>query len=389
MAKNLSKEIKVGGTIFLYAVNSIDLEIKKKNVKVTAIDGECIEVYEPDVSEHEESQYWIPFLWLELDDALVTCSKKIWIANYFTIVNNDVLAATKIKNAIQDASKKKFHDSNVLQSMVTSINKEYGFSHELNATSKTVDINGVSFHDEMLAELRVQRDEFEILYNEVEDTDEHAEEKREEYQRGKAALDYAINSIMELRKLNTKAPTNDNKVKLYILTTTYSFDLTVETRIYDSLDSAKAKLAADFEEEIRIDTEENGHVFGEDYSIVQDEDGMSASIHIGQDGAEIDSTYWHIQEVEIDNSVFLPEKMYASTVMCTDNNLVHAKLFTSEAAALEHCHGAMKRAINNGIENGNMIGCADVGDPYCSYKGEVMWRNGRKSVFSVREFKVS
>ncbi len=181
----------------------------------------------------------------------------------------------------------------------------------------------------------------------------------------------------------------DIKVKAYFLTTTSSFGLTVKTKMYDSLDSAKAELAADFEEKIRIDTEENGHVFGEDYSIVQDEDGMSASIHIGQDGAEVDSTYWHIQEAEIDNSIFLPEKMYASTVMCTDNNLVHAKLFASEAAALDHCRESMKKAIDNGTENGNMVGCTDIDDPYCSYKGEVMWRSNCKSVFTVREFKVS
>ncbi len=388
MAKNLLNGINVGGTIFLYAMNSSNLKIEKKTVIVTSIESDCLELNEPDSLEYEASQYSLPLSYLNKASVCsrqVDDNEKTWIVDYFTTVDDDILAATKIKNAIREVSKRQFDNSNVLQSMVTSINKEYGFSHELNALSKTIDIDEASFHDEMLAELRVQRDEFEILYNEVDDTDEHAKEKREEYHRGKVALDYAINSIMELRELNSKAP----KVKLYVLTITYSFDSSVAVKIYNNLNVAKEALKADFSEEIRIDTEENGHQFGIDYSTVEAEDGLYAEIHIGSDGAIIDSTYWHIEEVEVDSNALQPETMYASMVMCTDNNLVHAKLFTSEAAALEHCQASFEKAEVNGEVYGTMVSSSIVGAPHCSFKGEVMWKSNCKSVFSVRPFKVT
>ena len=50
----------------------------------------------------------------------------------------------------------------------------------------------------------------------------------------------------------------------YALVTHYSFDSETPVWLFDTPEEASAELKKQFEEEVRIETEENGHVIGED-----------------------------------------------------------------------------------------------------------------------------
>ncbi len=60
----------------------------------------------------------------------------------------------------------------------------------------------------------------------------------------------------------------------------YSFDSEVPVYLFDTEEKAKAELKAQFEKELKIQTEENGHVLGEDIETAYDESGTWASITI-------------------------------------------------------------------------------------------------------------
>ena len=64
------------------------------------------------------------------------------------------------------------------------------------------------------------------------------------------------------------------------LVTHYSFDTDVPVMLFDSEEKACAKLKQLFEEELRIQIEENGHVEGEDLEAKKSDDWTYASISI-------------------------------------------------------------------------------------------------------------
>ena len=53
----------------------------------------------------------------------------------------------------------------------------------------------------------------------------------------------------------------------YALVTHYSFDSETPVWLFDTVEEAAEELKRQFEEEVRIETEENGHVIGEDMEI--------------------------------------------------------------------------------------------------------------------------
>ena len=81
--------------------------------------------------------------------------------------------------------------------------------------------------------------------------------------------------------------------KIIPLVIHYSFDSEVPVRLFKAEEDALKALRADWEEEIRIQTEENGHVVGADMETDISEDRRWASITIYYDG-EKDVTEWAI-----------------------------------------------------------------------------------------------
>ncbi len=83
----------------------------------------------------------------------------------------------------------------------------------------------------------------------------------------------------------------------YILETTYSFDNDSPAWIFNSKEEAITELKKQFEEEVRIDTEENGHIPGENYETEYDDDWTFAQITISFEN-EKDITIWRIRNLE-------------------------------------------------------------------------------------------
>ena len=83
------------------------------------------------------------------------------------------------------------------------------------------------------------------------------------------------------------------KKTTYALVTHYSFDSETPVYLFDSIEEAAAELKKQFDEEVRISTDENGHVIGEDMEVDIAEDGCWASIteYIDEDK---DVTEWSI-----------------------------------------------------------------------------------------------
>lgn len=81
-------------------------------------------------------------------------------------------------------------------------------------------------------------------------------------------------------------------MKSYAVIFTYSFDSEVVVYLFDTLDEAKKFLKESFEEEVRIDTEENGW----DCTSYIDEDGCYARI-FNQFSDRIDKTTFRIGNV--------------------------------------------------------------------------------------------
>lgn len=79
----------------------------------------------------------------------------------------------------------------------------------------------------------------------------------------------------------------------YALVMHYSFDHETSIWLFNSPEKASTELKKQFEEEVRIETEENGHVIGEDMEINTSEDWKWASITIYWDENK-DVTEWSI-----------------------------------------------------------------------------------------------
>ncbi len=86
---------------------------------------------------------------------------------------------------------------------------------------------------------------------------------------------------------------NQMKKTTYALVTHYSFDSETPVYLFDTVEEAAAELRKQFDEEVRISTEEDGHVIGEDMEVDIAEDGRWASIteYVDED---TDVTEWSI-----------------------------------------------------------------------------------------------
>ena len=83
------------------------------------------------------------------------------------------------------------------------------------------------------------------------------------------------------------------KRRLYPLVTHYSFDAEVPVWLFDTEEEAIAELRRQFEEEKRIELEENERTEGEDIFFKISDDGTYASItHIIGDNEPDDVTEW-------------------------------------------------------------------------------------------------
>ncbi len=77
----------------------------------------------------------------------------------------------------------------------------------------------------------------------------------------------------------------------------YSFDPTVPVWLFSTIEEAKAELKRQFDEEVRIDTEENGRQKGRDYITFFAGEGDRATICIKSDDCDA-VTEWSIGEVQ-------------------------------------------------------------------------------------------
>ena len=80
------------------------------------------------------------------------------------------------------------------------------------------------------------------------------------------------------------------------LVTHYSFDSEVPVFLFDTEKEALEELKSQFDEELRIQTEENEHVLGEDLEVDVSPDGRWASITIYYDDQK-DVVEWAIGTV--------------------------------------------------------------------------------------------
>ncbi len=112
----------------------------------------------------------------------------------------------------------------------------------------------------------------------------------------------AQNTGNGLKIVEARAVDPEAEDKLWVLTVRYSYCDSVRVELFESFEDAKEFFRADFDEEVRIDTEENGHVFGEDYEAYFDEDGLTAYANIGPEGACYNSTVWTLEEAKINKS---------------------------------------------------------------------------------------
>ena len=92
----------------------------------------------------------------------------------------------------------------------------------------------------------------------------------------------------------------DDNLKKWAVIVTYS-DMPIEARPrvkeFRTEEEAKEYLKADYLNEVRIDTTENGHVPGEDYESMLEPDNSYAEIVINYNDCD-DKTCWYLTEVE-------------------------------------------------------------------------------------------
>ena len=78
----------------------------------------------------------------------------------------------------------------------------------------------------------------------------------------------------------------------------YNFDSEVPVYLFDTEDEARAELKRQFEEELRIQTEENGHVLGQDLKVITEPFYSFASITIERYGGDKDVIEWSIGTIK-------------------------------------------------------------------------------------------
>ena len=83
------------------------------------------------------------------------------------------------------------------------------------------------------------------------------------------------------------------KKELVIVTVTYSFDSEVAAIVFDNYEQARAYIKEDFENEKRIDVEENGYLIDEELTYCNDNMAMLATVINGR----TDTTIWTIATV--------------------------------------------------------------------------------------------
>ena len=102
-----------------------------------------------------------------------------------------------------------------------------------------------------------------------------------------------INNEEEPKELETGA---------FVLTTHYSFDSDMPVWMFKTEEEARAELERQFKEELRIQTEENEHVEGEDLETDYTEDWDFASISIDFEDTK-DVMEWKVSQVRTDKGI--------------------------------------------------------------------------------------
>ncbi len=85
----------------------------------------------------------------------------------------------------------------------------------------------------------------------------------------------------------------ENSTTIVPLVTHYSFDTDCPVQLFTSQEKAQAELKRQFEEELIIQTEENGHVQGEDLEVKRTDEWTYAAIIIDFNGSK-DVIEWTI-----------------------------------------------------------------------------------------------
>ncbi len=85
-------------------------------------------------------------------------------------------------------------------------------------------------------------------------------------------------------------------MQLFALTTHYSWDKDVQVLLYPSETDAFKAMRRQYKEEVRIQTEENEHVIGEDMEVTFDENAMTATVTIDFEDQK-DVMTWTVTEV--------------------------------------------------------------------------------------------
>lgn len=92
------------------------------------------------------------------------------------------------------------------------------------------------------------------------------------------------------------------KLGIFVLTTHYSFDSDMPVWMFTTEEEARAELKRQFDEELRIQTEENGHVQGADLEIFCNDDWVFASISIDSEFTR-DVTEWNVSQIRTDKGI--------------------------------------------------------------------------------------
>jgi hypothetical protein len=84
----------------------------------------------------------------------------------------------------------------------------------------------------------------------------------------------------------------------YALVTHYSFDETTPVWLFTSEDKAKTELKSQFDEEIRIEIEENKRSYGSDLETFIDPSGIYAYVKVKYADGDEGLTEWSVSQVE-------------------------------------------------------------------------------------------
>lgn len=105
-------------------------------------------------------------------------------------------------------------------------------------------------------------------------------------------------------------------MRLFALTTHYSWDKDVQVSLFSSEIDAFKAMRRQYKEEVRIQTEENEHVIGEDMEVQLDENEMVATISIDFEDQK-DVMVWTVTEVT-ENGSINPKDLMPRGIMVSD-----------------------------------------------------------------------